>query len=118
MKSDDRVLKFVDQTLRHYGRAFGLRVRRVRPMPEKLSAESVYGQCFSSGTIYITIRWPKPDGRAVLAYALVDTMAHELAHLRHPDHGSCWFRLYALIFYAMADDGVFDKLSKLVKRRP
>lgn len=117
-RADAKVFRFVEKTLRQYAREFGLRLRTVRVTSERDARDGTYGRCFWSGVIHVTLRWPEPDGRPVLAYSLVETMAHELAHLRHFGHCGRWVRLHAEIFKRMADDGVFDKLAKLVQRRP
>ena len=55
-----------------------------------------YGICYADGSIKIRLhRLREPD---LLKYSvMVDTLCHELAHLRHFDHGRRFWRLYRRI---------------------
>ncbi len=63
---------------------------------ERPTARSHYGVCYDDGTIKIRLNhavYLKP-----LRYSsLVNTVCHELAHLRHFDHGEGFKRFYAEI---------------------
>jgi len=73
---------------------FGLRYRAV--LIERPSARSHYGICYQDGTIKIRLNhavYMRP-----LRYSsLVNTVCHELAHLRHFDHGEGFKRFYGEI---------------------
>jgi len=55
-----------------------------------------YGICYEDGEIRIRLRHAR-TGRLLKQSSLVDTLCHELAHLRHLDHGPRFKRLYLRI---------------------
>jgi predicted metal-dependent hydrolase len=63
---------------------------------ESERVRSRYGICYADGRIKIRLhRLRDPD---LLKYSvMVDTLCHELAHLRHFDHGRRFWRLYRRI---------------------
>jgi hypothetical protein len=63
---------------------FGLRYRAIEA--ERPSVRDHYGVCFSDGTIRIRLRHAS-TGRPLKYSSLVATLCHELAHLKHFDHG-------------------------------
>jgi hypothetical protein len=63
---------------------FGLRYRAIRA--ERSNVKSRYGICYSDGTIQIRLRHAV-TGRPLRYSSLVNTLCHELAHLRHFNHG-------------------------------
>ena len=55
-----------------------------------------YGICYADGSIKIRLHQLRADD--LLKYSvMVDTLCHELAHLRHFDHGRRFWRLYRRI---------------------
>ena len=61
---------------------------RLRPASIDAEAEGVvrhYGICYADGRIRIRLRHAT-TGRLLKESSLVDTLCHELAHLRHFDH--------------------------------
>lgn len=75
--------------------------KRFRLRPHALHAErdgvnGHYGICYEDGVILIRLRHAK-TGRLLKESSLVDTLCHELAHLRHFDHGPRFKRLYLKI---------------------
>lgn len=69
----------------------GLRMPDIRPAPEpkRLHSEGVYGLCHQSGEIHIVLRFMDHNGfwlGPLPEWEVYDTLAHELAHLRHMDH--------------------------------
>ncbi len=84
--------------LRGWGREladrFGLRFRSIDP--ERDGVTEHYGICYEDGVIRIRLRHARP-GRLLKQSSLVDTLCHELAHLRHLDHSLRFRRLYGRI---------------------
>jgi predicted metal-dependent hydrolase len=79
--------------LRICGR-FRLRYRVLEA--ERANVKSRYGVCFSDGTIRIRLRHAT-SGNPLKYSSLVNTLCHELAHLRHFNHGPGFQNLYAEI---------------------
>lgn len=63
---------------------------------ERANVKRRYGVCFSDGTIRIRLRHAT-TGRPLKYSSLVSTLCHELAHLRHFNHGPRFQTLYAEI---------------------
>ncbi len=81
---------------------FGLRYRALEP--ERPNVKRRYGICFSDGTIRIRLRHVT-TGRPLRYSSLVNTLCHELAHLRHFDHGPRFRFFYRqLLEYARDQD--------------
>jgi predicted metal-dependent hydrolase len=79
---------------------FGLRYRAIEA--ERPNVKRRYGVCFSDGTIRIRLRHAV-TGRPLRYSSLVNTLCHELAHLRHFNHGLRFRRLYfEILEYARA----------------
>jgi hypothetical protein len=76
---------------------FRLQYRTIEP--ERPGINEHYGICYDDGTIRIRLRHAR-TGRVLKESSLVDTLCHELAHLRHMDHGLAFRRLYARILDA------------------
>ncbi len=80
-------------------RAIGLELAsRFRLAWKALEAETEgvnghYGVCYRDGTIRIRLRHAR-TGRLLKESSLVDTLCHELAHLRHFDHSERFRRLH------------------------
>ena len=54
--------------------------------PERASVIEHYGVCYEDGAIRIRLRHAR-TGRLLKESSLVDTLCHELAHLKYMDHG-------------------------------
>jgi len=63
---------------------FGLRYRAIEP--ERPQVKRRYGVCYADGTIRIRLAHAR-SGSPLRYSSLVATLCHELAHLRHFDHG-------------------------------
>lgn len=55
-----------------------------------------YGICYEDGLIRIRLRHAR-TGKLLKQSSLVDTLCHELAHLKHMNHGLRFRRLYQRI---------------------
>ena len=84
---------------------FGLRYRAIEAEPTHV--RSRYGVCFADGTIRIRLRHAR-TGRPLKYSSLVNTLCHELAHLRHFDHGLRFRRFYAQILEFARDSGLYQ----------
>jgi len=72
-------------------RQFGLRLRQIEA--ERANVKRRYGICYSDGTIRIRLRHAT-TGQPLRYSSLVNTLCHELAHLRHFNHGARFKRFY------------------------
>jgi predicted metal-dependent hydrolase len=108
--SDAELWRYVRRTLHVYAREFGLPLRKVERMA---SHKDFYGDCSSDGRIRIQLR---RNGDRPIAYQIIDTMAHELAHLEHQNHKRLWFSLHVIILHRLLDDLVYDDLRRLCKK--
>ena len=70
---------------------FGLRYRAIEA--ERPRVKRRYGVCYADGTIRIRLAHAA-SGQPLKYSSLVNTLCHELAHLRHFNHGARFQRLY------------------------
>jgi len=63
---------------------------------ERANVKRRYGVCFSDGTIRIRLRHAT-SGKPLKYSSLVNTLCHELAHLKHFNHGLGFQAFYAEI---------------------
>jgi hypothetical protein len=61
---------------------------------ERANVKRRYGVCFSDGTIRIRLRHAS-SGKPLKYSSLVNTLCHELAHLKHFNHGPGFQAFYA-----------------------
>ena len=111
--SDKKLWKFVKKTTWEYATVFKLPLKKVKQLP---SDAWFYGDCSSDGRIRVQIAFQ--NGRRCFrlhAYQTLDTIAHELAHLRHNNHRAAWFQLHVSILARMEKDGVYKRLRKLCR---
>jgi hypothetical protein len=88
---------------------FGLRYRIIEP--ERPSVRRRYGVCYADGTIRIRLRHAS-TGRALKYSSLVNTLCHELAHLRHFNHGLRFRRFYWSLLEYARDEGIYRPSSR------
>jgi len=114
-RNADRPFRFDEDVemmtrLREWGgdlaRRFGLRYKSLDP--EQDGVVEHYGICYEDGVIRIRLRHAKTR-KLLKESSLVDTLCHELAHLRYMDHSIRFRRLYAKIL---------DKAKQLGYYRP
>ncbi len=85
---------------------------------ERPQVKRRYGVCFSDGRIRIRLRHAA-TGRPLKYSSLVNTLCHELAHLKHFNHGARFKAFYLRILafarsegiYRPRQVGVFDRAS-------
>ncbi len=83
---------------------FDLRWRAL--LAERDGVTDWYGVCYDDGEIRIRLRHAR-TGRMLKESSLVDTLCHELAHLRHMDHSIRFRRLYRSILDRARERGIY-----------
>jgi predicted metal-dependent hydrolase len=83
---------------------FGLRYRSIEAEAAKVKRR--YGVCYSDGTIRIRLRHAT-TGKPLKYSSLISTLCHELAHLKHFDHGDGFRSFYAAILEYARDQGIY-----------
>ncbi len=73
---------------------------------ERANVKRRYGVCFDDGCIRIRLRHLR-TGELLKYSSLVDTLCHELAHLRHFDHGPRFEELYQRILAWARSRGIY-----------
>jgi hypothetical protein len=74
---------------------------------ERANVKRRYGVCFSDGTIRIRLRHAT-TGKPLKYSSLVNTLCHELAHLRHFNHGPGFQLFYAEILEWARREGLYQ----------
>ena len=93
----DRLNRDAEQIAGH----FGLYYKSISA--ERANVTSRYGACFEDGSIKIRLRH-SVTGRPLKYSSLVNTLCHELAHLRYFHHGERFKVFYQkLLAYARAE---------------
>lgn len=85
-------------------RRFELRYRVLEA--ERANVKSRYGVCFSDGTVRIRLRHAT-TGKPLKYSSLVNTLCHELAHLKHFNHGPRFQSLYGRILEWARHEGIY-----------
>jgi hypothetical protein len=85
-------------------RVFGLRYRSIAP--ERPQVKRRLGVCYRDGSIRIRLSHAT-TGQALKYSSLVDTLCHELAHLRHFNHGRRFQALYRQILEHARREGIY-----------
>jgi hypothetical protein len=85
-------------------RRFGLRYKEIAA--ERANVKRRYGVCYADGSIRIRLRHTL-TGRSLKYSSLVNTLCHELAHLRHFNHGLRFRRLYFEILEYARDRAIY-----------
>lgn len=85
-------------------RHFGLRYKSIAP--ERANVKSRYGVCYADGSIRIRLRHAA-NGRPLKYSSLVNTLCHELAHLRHFDHGERFRAFYRELLEWARAQGIY-----------
>ena len=84
---------------------FGLRYRSVAA--ERANVKSRYGVCYSDGAIKIRLRHAT-TGRPLKYSSLVNTLCHELAHLKHFNHGERFREFYLQLLEYSRQAGIYQ----------
>jgi hypothetical protein len=84
---------------------FGLRYRTLEA--ERSNVTSRYGICYEDGTIKIRLNH-SVTGEPLKYSSLVNTLCHELAHLRHFDHGPRFKAFYLEMLAWARHQGIYQ----------
>lgn len=98
------LIEMLERDAAHIARAFGLRYRSIAP--ERPQVKRRLGVCYRDGSIRIRLTHAT-TGRALKYSSLVDTLCHELAHLRHFNHGRRFQALYRQILEHARRAGIY-----------
>jgi hypothetical protein len=101
---DDRTMARLREWGTDLARRFGLRYASLDP--ERDGVVDHYGICYEDGVIRIRLRHAR-TGRLLKESSLVDTLCHELAHLKHLDHSDRFKRLYLRILDTARELGYY-----------
>lgn len=88
------VLQKLNQDAQVLGKKFKLNVEQL--LPERRNVRNRYGICYSDGVIKIRLNDLR-TGKMLRYSSLIDTVCHELAHLRYMNHGIRFQKLYRRI---------------------
>ena len=94
---------YVEDILCDFAHLFGLPLKKVGWLGPR---RKFFGDC-KNGRIRIQLR---RHGYRIYPYHLIDTLSHELAHLRYPNHKRDWFELHLRILTEMNRRGVYEAL--------
>jgi predicted metal-dependent hydrolase len=100
----ERVLQRLRRDARVLASRFGLELGALAA--ERANVKRRYGVCYEDGTIRIRLRHVR-TGRILKYSSLVDTLCHELAHLRHFNHGARFQLLYRSILLHARRLGIY-----------
>jgi hypothetical protein len=83
---------------------FGLRFRAI--LPERPGVVGHYGICYEDGLIKIRLQHAT-RGTPLKYSSLLNTLCHELAHLRHFHHGETFRRFYYELLEWARREGIY-----------
>ena len=99
-----RLIERLERDARRIAERFDLRYRSIEA--ERAGVKNRYGVCFSDGLIKIRLRHAT-TGRALKYSSLVNTLCHELAHLRHFNHGVRFKAFYLQLLEYARGEGIY-----------
>lgn len=80
---------------------------------DRAEARERYGLCYADGRIRVRLVNVR-TGRMLKYSALIDTVVHELAHLRHMNHGPRWEALYRRMLEFARKEGIYEPMWRSV----
>jgi predicted metal-dependent hydrolase len=98
------LLERLNRDAEHIARRFGLEYRSIEA--ERANVKRRYGVCYADGGIKIRLRHAV-TGRALKYSGLVNTLCHELAHLRHFNHGVRFKVFYLELLEFARAEGIY-----------
>ena len=94
---------------------FGLEYRALEA--ERSNVKSRYGICYEDGTIKIRLNH-SVTGEPLRYSSLVNTLCHELAHLRHFNHGPRFKTFYLQLLRWSRERGIYQPRTGVAKPPP
>lgn len=94
---------------------FGLRYTALEA--ERANVKRRYGICYSDGTIKIRLRHAA-SGQPLKYSSLISTLCHELAHLKHFNHGPSFRAFYQEILEWARSEGIYVPARRRSQRSP
>jgi len=85
-------------------RHFDLAYREI--VPERANVRRRYGVCYADGRIQVRLNHAR-TGEALKYSSLVNTLCHEMAHLRHFNHGPRFKALYFRVLDYARREGIY-----------
>ena len=98
------LIERLNRDAQRIARPHGLRYRAVQA--ERANVTSRYGICYDDGIIKIRLRHAV-TGRPLRYSSLVNTLCHELAHLRHFNHGLRFRAFYLQLLEFARAEGIY-----------
>ena len=112
-------MESLNRDAQRIARRFGLRYKSLDA--ERANVKSRYGVCYSDGSIKIRLRHAT-TARPLKYSSLVSTLCHELAHLRHFNHGLRFRAFYQEILEYARAEGIYrpgrERRAELAQAKP
>lgn len=99
-----KLIERLERDADRIARRFRLRYRSLEA--ERVNVASRYGICYADGRIKIRLRHVV-TGQPLKYSSLVNTLCHELAHLRHFDHGERFKAFYFELLQFARREGIY-----------
>ena len=96
----ERLRRDADRIARHFDLAY----REISP--ERANVKRRYGVCYNDGRILVRLNHARTGG-ALKYSSLINTICHELAHLRHFNHGPRFKDFYFQIVEYARREGIY-----------
>ena len=96
----------------HIAWRFGLEYKAIEA--ERANVKNRYGVCYDDGLIKIRLRHAV-TGKPLRYSSLISTLCHELAHLRHFNHGQRFRAFYLDLLEFARAEGVYRPRSATTK---
>ncbi len=102
--ANQQLIQQLERDARAIASRFGLRYAALEP--ERAGVRRRYGVCYADGRIKIRLRHAV-TGRPLRYSSLVNTLCHELAHLRHFNHGERFRIFYRQVLEYARSCGIY-----------